>query len=101
CDFVVRAAGMTYILKLQQEGYELYEFLGYPDTFADVSVRVADVDDDTYVDLVVARGALAPHKSYLNQVRLELTIHDGDDAYQAVDGGSYAEFVIELDAPPV
>ncbi len=100
CDFVIMAAGMTYILKQKQEGYELYEFVGYIDAEMDVRVRVADVDDDTYPDILVAR-AESPHQAYLNRDRLELTIDDAEEVEWTGDGQAYAEFPWELDAEPV
>jgi hypothetical protein len=103
CDFVIRAAGMTYIVR-QQGTYPdselvFHEFVGYPDGANDIMVKFQDVNDDAAADLVVGR-TYGPHGVFVNGDRLEVTIHDGDDAYQVVDGEAYAVFVVELDAEP-
>src|SRR5690606_3974816 len=99
-DFLVRSAGITYILKQLEEGFELYEFVGYPDGEQDARVLIADIDGDTHPDLVVARAEYT-HQVFLNRERLVVSVGDADAVEKKVDGATYLKFLVELDAPPV
>jgi hypothetical protein len=103
CDFVLRAAGITYVVR--QEGtppaqvLKLHEIIGYPSGAPDVVVRFVDVNDDDAPDLIVARPA-GPHQVFLAGTRLQASISSAPDAYQVVDGQAYVIFEVELDAEP-
>jgi hypothetical protein len=99
CDFFVRAAGVTYILQQAELAFNLYEFVGYPDGMQDAAIVLADADDDSYLDLVVARSD-APHQVFLNRDRLEISIADADTVTNTPEG-VWVEFQVTLDAAPV
>jgi hypothetical protein len=100
CDFVIRASGVTYILKQTSEGFEHYEVIGQPDGEHAAAIRIYDVDDDSHPDIVVATGQYE-HKAYLSRNRLTVDILDADPVDETVDGQNYLVFPIELDAEPI